>query len=323
MNCSRRGFLHTGAGLAAAASAPLLAGCAGLSPRAPTGARVADGVYRVRLGKATITAIADGVAVRPLNDDSFVRNASLAQVQQALREAQLPTDQVTIPFTAFLVEIDGRRLLIDAGNGQFGAPTSGRLLANLQAAGLQADAIDDVLISHFHGDHINGLRDKAGQLSFPKARIHVPAAEWDFWMNDANMAKAPAAMRGAFQAPRRVFGPIAGQVHKLAAGASPAPGLTALAAYGHTPGHTAYLLESGGQTWAFLADFANVAQLFVRNPDWAVAFDMDAEMARTTRRRLLERAMASNWLVSGYHMPFPAIGRIERRGAGYEFVAMR
>lgn len=321
MISSRRQFFRVGLGLSAAASLPFVAGCAALPGAAPSGMRVADGVYRARIGSATVTAIADGFAVRPLAD-GFVRNASLEQVRQALREANLPTDTVTIPFTAFVVETAGQRILIDAGNGEFGAATSGQVLNNLKAAGFSPESIDHVLISHFHGDHINGLRNKAGQLSFPKAKIHVPAAEWNFWMNDANMAAAPEAMKGAFQAPRRVFGPIAAQVHRFEAGAEMLPGLTAMSAYGHTPGHTAYVLNSGGQSWAFLADFANIAQLFVRNPDWSVAFDMNADMARETRRRLLEQAVKDNWLVSGYHMPFPAIGRIARRGAGYDFVPM-
>lgn len=321
MSFPRRQFLRAGLGLTAASALPFAAGCAALPGAGPSGTRVSEGVYRARVGSATITAIADGVAVRPLAD-GFVRNASLAQVQQALSDAGLPTDKLTIPFTAFVVENEGKRILIDAGNGEFGAPTSGQVVNNLKAAGFAPESFDHVLISHFHGDHINGLRNKAGQLVYPRAQIHVPAPEWDFWMSDANMAKAPDAMKGAFQAPRRVFGPIAGQVKRFKPGAEVAPGIVSMDAFGHTPGHTAYAVMSGGQTWVFLADFANVAQLFVRNPDWAVMFDMNAEMARQTRRRLLEQAIAQDWLVSGYHMPFPAIGRIARRGAGYDFLPM-
>lgn len=321
MSFPRRQFLRTGLGLTAATALPFAAGCAGMQDAAPTGERVAEGVYSARIGSATVTALADGVAVRPLAE-GFVRNATLAQVEQALREANMPTDKLTISFTAFLVESGGKRILIDTGNGQFGAPTSGRVLSSLQAAGVSPDSIDHILISHFHGDHINGIRNKKGALVYPKAQIHVPVPEWDFWMSDANMAKAPDAMKGAFQAPRRVFGPMASQVQRFAPGAEVLPGVASMAAYGHTPGHTAFTLKSGGQTWAFLADFANVAALFVRNPDWAVMFDMDAERARQTRRRLLDQAIAENWLVSGYHMPFPAIGRIARRGSGYDFNAM-
>jgi glyoxylase-like metal-dependent hydrolase (beta-lactamase superfamily II) len=249
-----------------------------------------------------------------------VRNVPLAQVQQALRDAGMPVDTITIPFTAFVVETSGRRILIDTGNGQFGAPTSGQLVTNLAAAGYSPSSIDDVLISHFHGDHINGLRHRDGQAVYPKARIHVPTTEWNFWMSDANMAKAPEGLKGGFQTARRVFAPIAGQVNRFEPGSSPIPGIKSMAAYGHTPGHTAFELASGNQSWAFLADFANIAALFVRNPDWAVAFDMDPGQARETRRALIEQAIARNWLVSGYHMPFPAIGRIVRRGAGYDFV---
>ena len=321
MSTPRRQFLRTGLGLGAASALPFLGACAALPGAAPSGSRVADGVYRARIGSMTVTAIADGFAVRP-NLDGFVRNASIAQVQQALRDANMPTDKVTIPFTAFVVETGGQRVLIDAGNGQFGAPTSGRVLANLQAAGIAPESIDAVLISHFHGDHINGLRNKEGALVFPKAQIHVPIPEWNFWMDDARMAAAPAAQKGSFQNSRRVFTPITSQVRRFEPGVEVLPGIRSIAAYGHTPGHTMFSARSGGHTWTFVADLTNVAALFMRNPDWAVAFDMDAEMARQSRRRVLDMAVANNWLVSGYHLPFPAVGRVARRGDGYDFIPM-
>lgn len=162
MASSRRQFIRTGLGLAAAAVLPMGAGCVALRSPAPVASSVAPGAFRARIGAATITAVSDGTASSPLAE-GFVRNATLPQVQQALRDAGLPTDRLTIPFTAFVVEHDGRRVLMDAGNGQFGAPTAGRLLANLGAAGIDPRSIDTVLISHFHGDHINGLRDRDGE----------------------------------------------------------------------------------------------------------------------------------------------------------------
>lgn len=316
----RRHWLGAAIGLAAAPATGLLGGCAALNGPAVTGSKVAEGVYRMRLGDATITAISDGFVVRK-GLEGLVRNAAVDEVNQALREAGLPTDQITLTYTAFLVETGGQRILIDTGHGEFGAPTTGRVAAGLQAAGVSRESIDTILISHFHGDHINGLRDKSGALVYPKARIHVPQPEWAYWMNDANMARAPEAMQRVFQAPRRVFGPIASQLNRFEPGSEIVAGLRSMPAYGHTPGHTAFSLQAGGRTWAFLADFA-VAQLFVRNPDWSIAFDIDADAARATRRRLLEEAIAGNWLVSGYHMPFPAIGTISRRGKGYEFTPL-
>ncbi len=322
MSLSRRQFARTGLGLAATSLLPWAAGCAGPRASAVSGSTVAPGVYRIRLGDTTITSISDGSAARPL-DANFVRNASLAQVQQALKEAGLPTDQLTLTFSAFVVESGGRRVLMDSGNGQFGAATAGRVQANLRAAGIDPASIDAVLISHFHGDHINGLRNRDGALAYPKARIHVPAPEWNFWMDDARMAAAPENVRGGFQGVRRVFGPIAASVQRFEPGRDPLPGISSIAAYGHTPGHTAFSLRAGGQTFVYLGDLTNIPALFVRNPDWAVAFDMDADLARQTRRRLLDAAVDGNWIVGAAHWPTPAIGRVVRRGNGYDLAMLR
>jgi glyoxylase-like metal-dependent hydrolase (beta-lactamase superfamily II) len=319
MPASRRQFIRTGLGLAAATSMPLVAGCAAPAAPTPVASSVAPDAFRARVGTATIIAVSDGAASSPLAD-GFVGNATLAQVQQALREAGLPDDRLTIPFTAFVVEHDSRRVLMDAGNGPFEAPLAGRLLANLRVAGIDPRSIDTVLISHFHGDHINGLRDRDGALAFPNARLMVPAPEWDFWMDDARRAAAPGAPSG--DAVRRVFGPIAARVVRFQPGSELVAGIRSLAAYGHTPGHTAFSIASRGQTFAYLGDLASIAALFVRNPDWTVRCDMDAEAARQSRLRLLDAAVVGDWIVGGCHLPGRGLGRIVRRGSGYDFVPL-
>lgn len=318
MSMTRRTFLVSGAAFGAAWMTGLLAGCATATPRALT---VAAGVTRVDLGAVKVTMLNDGYFARPL-DANFVRNAALADVQAALAAAGLPTDRVEVPFNPLLVDVGGQRVLFDAGNGEFGAATAGKLLANMAQAGIEPASINAVVISHFHGDHINGLRNKAGQLVFPNAKIYVPEPEWNWWMDDARMAAAPEAMKGIFIASRRVFGPIAGAVIKYAPGVEVLPGVRSLPAYGHTPGHTAFLIEGGKRKLMFWADTTNVAALFVRNPDWAVMFDMDAEAARLTRRKLSEMVVKENLLLAGYHLPGAGIGTLVRRGNGYEFMPL-
>jgi glyoxylase-like metal-dependent hydrolase (beta-lactamase superfamily II) len=310
---TRRSFLAAGA---SAAALPLV-GCS-TTPAAPAVTPLAPGVVRVQLGKVTVTSLPDGVFERPLAE-GFVRNASLAQVQAALTEAGLPGDKLTIPFTAFVVDTGSRKVLLDAGNGSFGAPTAGRLLQSLAAAGLQPAQIDTVLISHFHGDHINGLRNRDGQLVFPNARIFVPAPEWAFWMDDARMNAAPENARGSFQAVRRVFGPIAQSVERFEPGRELVPGIRSMPAFGHTAGHTQFMVEGGGQKLLYWADTTNIAALFVRNPDWVVMFDADGEAARKVRRASMELAVRENLIVAGYHLPVPAFGRLTVRGGGYDF----
>jgi len=332
MNPSRRACLRASTALAAASAIPWLGGCADFGPGdlpgsiayRPKGVRgiaLHEGVARSEIGATTVTSVRDGSATMPL-DQRFVPGVPLAQVQQALADAGLGSASITIPFTTFVVERRGRRILLDAGNGRFGAPGTGRVVANLQAVGIDPESIDEVLITHFHGDHINGLRDAEGRLTFPKATIHVPAPEWDWWMDDARMRSAPAAMRGAFEATRRVFAPIAADVRRFAPGSEVLPGIGSIPAFGHTPGHTGFGFEDGGHRFAYLGDLTNVAALFLRHPDWAVRFDMDPETARRTRRRLLDEAVAGNWIVAGFHWPGSAMGRVTRRGNGYDFAPL-
>jgi glyoxylase-like metal-dependent hydrolase (beta-lactamase superfamily II) len=317
MSLTRRSFLAAGAAAVAVPALGSLAGCA-TAPAAPAVTPVAPGSARVRVGSFTVTSLPDGVAERPLAEN-FVRNATLAQVQAALAEAGLPTDKVTIPFTPMLVDTGRNKVLLDGGNGTFGAPTSGKLLESLAKAGLQPSQIDTIIISHFHGDHINGLRGKDGALTFPNAKILVPAPEWAWWMDDARMNALPENQRGNFMAVRRVFGPNASSVERFEPGRELVPGIRSMPAFGHTAGHTTFMVESGGQKLLYWADTTNIAALFVRNPDWAVMFDADPEAARKVRRALMEMAVKEDLLVAGYHLTLPAIGRLTPRGNGYDF----
>ncbi|MBY0437734.1 MAG: MBL fold metallo-hydrolase [Burkholderiales bacterium] len=277
------------------------------------------GFRRMKLGDFELVALNDGIMRRPLGEE-FVRNAPFAQVQETLRVQGLPTEYIDVPYTPFLVVAGNRRILMDTGFSDNGPAMTGRLLANMAAAGFKPEDIDTVLISHYHGDHISGLRNKAGQLTFPRARILVPSVEHAFWMDDERMAAAPAGMKAGFATARRVFtGLTADQLSTFTPGGEVAPGITSIPAYGHTPGHTLYSVRSGSQRFLFVADLTNVPQLFARNPDWAVVFDMNADQARDTRRKVFDMIVKENMLAGGYHFPFPAFGTISTLGNGYEF----
>ncbi len=323
MNVTRRGFLASGTSLGLAAGTLGLGGCAALGAGSGPSARsLAPGVTRVALGSVTATTIHDGVISRPL-DANFVRNAPLAAVQEALRSAGLPTDKLEVPYNPLVVDVGSQRVLFDAGNGEFGAPTNGKLMENMTRAGISATSITAVVFSHFHGDHINGLRNRAGAVVFPNAKIYTPAPEWDWWMDDARMAATPEAQRGGFAAVRRVFGPIAASVTRFQPGVEVLPGVRSMPAYGHTPGHTAFTFDGGaGNKLMYWGDTTNVGVLFARNPDWAVMFDMNADAARETRRRLAEQVIRDNMLLAGYHLAGSAIGRLTRLGNGYDFIPL-
>ena len=317
----RRQFITTGlAGLTATAASAWLPAWAQNAPDLGTPALADPGFRRVKLGQMEVIALLDGVTRRPLGEE-FVANAPLAEVKALLASQGLSTEHIDVPYTPFLVVAGGRRILMDTGLGDWGGPTTGRLLANLRAAGFSPDDIDTVLVSHYHGDHINGLRNRAGEYVFRKARVLAPAAEHAWWMDEARAAQAPAGrMKGLFENARRTFGSMpTGMLQLFEPGSELVPGIRAVAAYGHTPGMTMFEASSEGQTFVFLADLTNIPALFARNPDWAVTFDMDAEAARRTRRMAFERIVASRALVGGFHFPFPAVGRMAADGTGYRF----
>jgi glyoxylase-like metal-dependent hydrolase (beta-lactamase superfamily II) len=283
----------------------------------------APGFYRYRLGDLTLTAINDGVWHRPMEPD-FVRNAAPAEVRAAMAEAFMPLDgTLPLPFTALVVDNGTRRVLIDTGTGGQIAPTARMLETNLAAAGFAPKSIDLILISHFHPDHINGIKTKDDALVFPKAEIAVPAAEWRYWMDDAHLARATGTQRLYLLNARRIFRNIAGDVRRFEPEREVAAGIFAISASGHTPGHTAFAVVSGDRTMLVLSDTTSHPWLFCRHPEWQPVFDMDGPQAVATRRRLLDRAVVDRMLVQGYHFPFPACGHIVRQGSGYDFLPVQ
>jgi glyoxylase-like metal-dependent hydrolase (beta-lactamase superfamily II) len=289
---------------------------------APAAGRQSAGVYRYKVGSYELTAINDGVWNRKI-DDKFVRNAAWPDVQKALADNFMPAETLPIPFTTLAVNTGQKLILIDTGTGgqlTQVAPQSGTWNDNLTAAGIDPKQVDTILISHFHPDHINGIKTKDGQRQFPNAEIMVSAPEWAFWMDDARMNAAPEGARPAFLNARRIFKDIEKDVKRFEPGGEVAPGITSIAAYGHTPGHTAFAVASGSQSMLVLGDITNNPLLFVRNPEWQAIFDTDGAVAAETRKKMLDRAAADKMLVQGYHFPFPASGYIAKRNAGYDLV---
>ncbi|MFO1049811.1 MAG: MBL fold metallo-hydrolase [Geminicoccaceae bacterium] len=309
------------AGLMATGGGAMLTPTSALAAVATENGAQPPAFYRLKVGGIEVIRVHDGVAVRPL-DAGFVRNAELGDVQAALAAVFQPTDELIIPFTATLVRTPQHTVLIDTGLGDLGPPTAGQLRRNLAAAGIEAAAVDTVVLSHFHGDHINGLRWKDGTAAFPNATLMAPEAEWAFWMDDGQMSRAPEAMRPAFAGVRRVFGPVAQQVVQFGDGQEVVPGIRAMAAPGHTPGHTVFLIGDGDRQLLIWSDTTNKPELFVRHPEWQAVFDMDGAQAAATRLRLLDMAASDRLEVAGFHFPFPATGHIGRTGGGYDFVPL-
>jgi len=251
---------------------------------------------------------------------SLSKNAPFDEVKALLASQNLPTHYIDVPFTPFLVVNGNHRYLMDTGFADNGGATTGKLIANMAAAGYKPEDINHVVISHFHGDHINGLLYKDGSLVYPNAKVYVPAGEYAFWMDKERLEKAPAGLKAAMTNAQRVFNKIpADRLVKFETGSEVAPGITSVAAYGHTPGHTLFTVKSKGESFIYVADITNVPALFARNPDWAVTFDMDPEMARQSRRKIFDMIVKEKMMTGGFHFPFPAMGTITPSGNGYQF----
>ena len=308
----------------AAATAAAAGALAPLPPvahaAAPLARTQAPGFYRCKVGEFEVTVVNDGARAIPL-PAQFVRNVGNEQVLAAAEAAYMPKGSIIAPFNPIVVNTGTKLVLIDTGYGPGLGPTVGLLPSTLAAAGFDPKAIDIVLISHLHGDHILGLKTPDGALAFPNAEIKVPAIDWAFWMNDDNMSRAPEGFtKTSFGFNRKIFSNLADKVTRYEWGRDVAPGITAVETSGHTPGHTSFVIASGASQLFFQGDVTNVPDLFLRNPDWQVMFDHEPEKAVATRRRVYDMASADKLLVSGYHFPFPGLGYIEKAGSGYRLI---
>lgn len=308
-----RGTLLGGAALG-------LFGTRGARAAAPLAGAQAAGFYRMRLGDHELTVLNDGMRSFPL-PETFVRNVPRDEALAATQAAYMPPGKVTVPFNPTLINTGTKLILIDAGNGPAPDGAVGRLVPNLAAAGIRPDDIDLVLISHLHPDHINGLKKADGGLAFPKAEIRAAGPDYTFWMSDDNMARAADPVtKNYFANTRKTLGDLKDRIATFAWGEEVAPGITALPAPGHTPGHTAFAVASGPARLLVQSDVTNIPELFLRHPDWHVMYDYDADQAQATRHRFYDMAAAEKALVVGYHFPFPSLGHVERDGAGYRLV---
>jgi glyoxylase-like metal-dependent hydrolase (beta-lactamase superfamily II) len=323
-NLDRRQLLAgTAAAGAAAALSPFQASTANAA--VPAAGAQAPGFYRYKVGSIECTSINDGARSFPM-PDTFVKNASKEEALAAAEAAYMPKGMVTVPFNPQLINTGSKLVLIDCGNGIASYEPSkgavGRTLHNLAAAGVDPKSIDVVLMSHLHPDHTNGIRAIDGSMAFPNAEIMVPAKEWEFWMSDENAAKAQSneIMKGFFANAKKTFAGIESKVARFDWGKEVVTGITSIEAPGHTPGHTAFAIASGNSKILIQADVTNIPELFLRNPDWHIAYDADPVVAQATRHKFYDMAAAEKATVVGFHFAFPSIGHVEKDGAKYRLI---
>ena len=292
---------------------------------APAAGKQAPGFYRYTVGSFEITVVTDGAARFPLADN-FVINANKGDVQAALATAHMSSDIFFNPFNPIVVNTGAKLVLIDSGIGeafyQKNNGAAGQLLVNLAAAGIAASAIDTVIISHYHPDHVNGLLRADNSLAFPNAEILVPAEEHKFWMDDGEMSRAPKGrMEGLFKNNRQVFsGEVLKHLGTYQWDKEVVPGITSLGTPGHSWGHTSHVVASGASKVFVQADVTHVPYLFAQHPGWHAAFDQDGAKAEATRRKIYDMLSAERMLVQGFHYPFPSLGHVEKDGSGYRVI---
>ncbi|MCZ4281399.1 MBL fold metallo-hydrolase [Kiloniella laminariae] len=331
MTLTRRSLLQgslkaAGATVGIAAGAGLLSSVGGsgaligssLAAAAPSGSQ-SPGVYRFTVGAFEVTALLDGYidadpALIPEFDRSVASELYRSQFRAPLGE------KVRIGVNCFVINTGDKLVLVDSGTADKYGPTVGKLPENLRVAGIAPESIDAILITHMHIDHISGISSADGKALFPNAELIVHKADWDFWHDDAVIAKAAEFMQTNALNSRAMALPYQKRLTLIEEDGEILPGIEAMALPGHTPGHMGCLLRSDGQELLIWGDVVHFSALQFAYPEWSVVFDVDMAQAKQTRRRMLDRVAADRVAVLGSHLDFPGLGHVARDGDSFRYV---
>ncbi len=310
-------------GAAAVAAALALGGAAvSVAPApalaaAPLAGVQAPGVYRVRLGDFEVTALSDGTVALPV--DKLLAQPA-ARTDAALKKRFLAAPLET-SVNAYLVNTGAKLVLVDTGAGAFFGPTLGKLAQALRAAGVAPEQVDDVVITHMHPDHVGGLVAD-GKPAFPNAVVHADKRDADAWLSPEALAHATGDAKNFVQDAQAALGPYvaAGRFQPFDGGAEIVPGVTAVSSYGHTAGHTSFLVRSQGKQLLVVGDLIHVGAVQFDDPAVTIAFDADHAAAAASRARIFGQAAKDGTIIAAAHLSFPGLGRLCAAGKSWQWI---
>lgn len=309
MNVDRRNFVIT---LAASGLAALTPQAMAKAPIAGTGPVSA---HRMKLGEFEVTTLLDGYIDLPptvlLGDQQLIK--------QHLEAAGVWGSPIRTAVNSFVVNTGEKLVMIDCGGARMLGPTAGRMPQALAQVGIDPAQIDEVYITHMHGDHLHGAVTPEGARMFPNAVLRIGKPDVDFWGNPEIEAKAPDNQKPRFVAAKRAIAAYGDRLQPFELGAELTPGIRSVPAAGHTPGHSCYMVSSGKARLLLLGDLMHVAPVQFPRPEITVAFDSNQDTARARRRELFELAAKENILIGAVHLPFPGIGRLRSREGGFVY----
>ena len=286
-------------------------------PKVPT--EQIPGVYHRKIGDIVVTAVSDGFLDGQM---SVLHNISEEQGQSLIRENFGPEKGRRTSVNTFLIHSQGRCAIVDTGSGTYMGGSAGWQLKMLEVAGVKPSEIDTIMLTHMHPDHSAGLSDRETWKPFyENAELVCHENELPHWEDDAAMAKGTEREQMLyFQCAREQVGPYKDRMRTFAGETEVFPGVVAMPANGHTPGHTIYQIQSGNEQLLIWGDTVHVPEIQVPHPEVCIDFDTDKDKAAASRRRVFDMVSADRLLVAGMHLHFPAFSHLVKRGDGYHIV---